>query len=277
MKYIIFCADDYGQNPTISQAIIELIRKNRLSATSCLTTSPYWLEHSRWLEPYKNQVDIGMHFNLTEGKPVSEGYANVHEKFSPVADLLKSAFLRRLDPVIIENEFEAQLDRFVQGVGQLPTFIDGHQHIHQFPVIRDAILKIYQRRLRVNKTYIRCVYDPRAIWRFKSSGYFKRLMIQFSGARAFKNALVQQKIPHNTSFSGIYDFADSAKYAGIFEHFLEQTGDQGLIMCHPGWESDDKNDEIAKSRFQEYQYFLSDAFIRACAVYGVAVSRLNIN
>src|SRR5690349_9878789 len=70
-KTVILCADDYGQNAAISQAIIELIKKNRLSATSCMVTSPDWLTQAKQLNSFNNQLDIGLHFNLTEGNFLS--------------------------------------------------------------------------------------------------------------------------------------------------------------------------------------------------------------
>ncbi len=67
MKSIILCADDYGQNASISQAIVELLKLKCLSAVSCMTTSPHWFSQASWLLPYKDYVDIGLHFNLTHG------------------------------------------------------------------------------------------------------------------------------------------------------------------------------------------------------------------
>ncbi|MEQ1767208.1 MAG: ChbG/HpnK family deacetylase, partial [Methylotenera sp.] len=35
MKSVIICADDFAQSSAIDEAIIQLIQKNRLTATSC--------------------------------------------------------------------------------------------------------------------------------------------------------------------------------------------------------------------------------------------------
>src|SRR3989338_3630816 len=99
-KCIILCADDYGQNKPISQAIITLIEKKRLSATSCLTTFPHWLEFAKFLQPYIDSIDIGLHFNLTEGDP---------GRVMSLSQLLKKAYLRQLDKQRILAEFNRQL------------------------------------------------------------------------------------------------------------------------------------------------------------------------
>lgn len=273
MKKIILCADDYGQNEAISQAIIALIKKNHLSATSCMTTSEEWETHSAWLLPYKQQIDIGLHFNLTEGQPLSSELLNSHG-FLPLKTLLTRAYWRTLDQAAIEAELNAQLNKFNQMMGQLPDFIDGHQHIHQFPMIRQAVFNVYEKRLKQTNCYLRSIYDPHFWLRLKQhKTYVKRLILQALGARAFKQALIAQHVPHNTSFAGVYEFAQSASYAAIFPKFLGEIKSGGLIMCHPGLQSNDANDVIARARYDEFKYLESDKFVQDCFANGVVLTR----
>jgi predicted glycoside hydrolase/deacetylase ChbG (UPF0249 family) len=245
MKRIVLCADDYGQNSAISQAIIDLLEKKRLSATSCLTTSADWFSHAHQLEPFKNQADIGLHFNLTEDTHLAE----------PVSRLILKSHLRLLNKKAIIAECHAQLDLFIQGTGRLPDFVDGHQHVHQFPVIREALLAVYEERLRDNQTYIRCTYNPYVLHRFQDVGYIKQMIIQLCGAREFKRQLLARKIPHNHTFSGIYDFKNAANYAEYFPQFVQQVQDGGLIMCHPALQNEiPGTDTIADARVIEYAY-----------------------
>ena len=44
---LILCADDFGQSEAIDLAIIDLIKKDRLSAASCMTLSPRWVESAK--------------------------------------------------------------------------------------------------------------------------------------------------------------------------------------------------------------------------------------
>lgn len=274
MKHIILCADDYGQNTAISQAVIDLVKKNRLTATSCMTNSYYWQSHAKWLAPYKDQIDIGLHFNLTEGSPLSKEMG--HDPI-PLNDLIIKAYLGRLNQVAIESELLTQIDQFVSGVGRLPDFIDGHQHIQQLPIVRKAILKVYEERFKASLCYIRCVNDPNAFFRYKDSGYIKKCIIQLCGASAFKKELIDHNIPHNSSFSGIYDFKDSKRFSSLFPSFLEDIKENGIIMCHPGMRSSDipdsEDDLIASSRFLEYEYLLSDQFTELCATKQITLGR----
>lgn len=250
MNNIILCADDYGQNAAISQGIINLIQAKRLSATSCLTTAQEWPNFALLLLSYQNQVDIGLHFNLTDGKPLTNANA-----FQSLPSLLIKSQCRQLNKKIIATEFHAQLDYFIETLGQAPDFIDGHQHIHQFPVIRDVILEIYDTRLRQHHSYIRSTYL------LKPFASLKHTIIQLSGAYHFKRQLQTYNIPHNTSFSGIYDFRHAKNYAQIFRQFLQEITKGGLIMCHPGLaDPEDTTDPIRHARIAEYEFFMSEEF-----------------
>ena len=96
-KNIILCADDYGQNEATSQGIIQLIQLNRLSATSCLTTTNNWPIHAQQLRPFHGQIAIGLHLNLTEQPTLQP------EAYRPLAKLILQAHLQQLDPKLIEN------------------------------------------------------------------------------------------------------------------------------------------------------------------------------
>lgn len=259
MKRIILCADDYGQNSAISQAIINLIKEKRLSATSCMTTGQDWIVYGQWLKPFQHLIDVGLHFNLTEGRGQS------------LNALIIKAYLRKLNQLDIEKELHHQLDQFELGLGRLPDFVDGHQHVHQLPIIRDALFTVYEKRLRQSGCYIRCTTQRTGFWNV--SAHVKLLIIQLCGAFALKSALLQRKIPHNSSFSGIYNFAKAKDFSRIFPRFLQDIQDRGLIMCHPGVQEHDSLDKISQSRFQEYQYFLSSEFNAECLAKQIALCR----
>jgi predicted glycoside hydrolase/deacetylase ChbG (UPF0249 family) len=273
-KRIILCADDYGQNPSISQAIIDLIAKNRLSATSCMVNSDYWPEHAKWLQPYFGKTHIGLHINFTEGKPLSTLFQQIYgQELLPLPKLLMDSVLRKIDKKAIAAEMNEQLDKFLMETNQLPDFLDGHQHVHHFPVIRDVLLEVYQRRLKNVGTYIRNVNDPHA-WQRIDSAYFKRMVIQLSGASTLQFEMRTRNIPHNTSFSGIYDFSQTNNVAKKFQQFLKQIQNGGLIMCHPGLQLSTEaiTDPIYAARHHEYEYFLSDQFLRDCVSQHVDIS-----
>lgn len=271
-KRIVLCADDYGQAPAISQGIITLIQNGRLSATSCMVNTAYWAEHAKWLMPYQAQIDIGLHFNLTEGKALSEPFIKTYGKtLWPLTTIMRKAFFHDLDKAVIEAECNAQLDRFQQALGFAPRFIDGHQHVHQFPVIRSVLLKVYEARLRAQNSYIRLAHEKIKPIDFIKD--FKKIVIQSTGVKGLRQMLETSQIPHNKTFAGIYSFSRVEGYEELFPQFLQEIGDKGLIMCHPGLASDTPGDAISHARHKEYRYFFSGKFLEDCVDHGIAIKR----
>jgi predicted glycoside hydrolase/deacetylase ChbG (UPF0249 family) len=271
-KRIVLCADDYGQALAISQGILNLLDKKRLSATSCIVNSPYWEEHSQWLKPFSSDADIGLHLNLTEGKPLSALYAQQYgEYFQPLSTLLCRALMRQLSLKVIEAECNAQLDQFQKKMGFLPNYLDGHHHVHQFPVIRDAVLKVYKERLQGTGSYIRLVQTVSA------PVCVKKLIIKAATQpHAFKKRLQRIKCPYNQTFNGIYTFSYASQYPQFFLEFLKKSSEGGLIMCHPSLPSSESLGGIGEARVMEYQYLMSDAFLRDCENQAVAVGRFKL-
>lgn len=257
-KSIVLCADDYGQAEAISQGILALVKLGRLSAVSCMVTTAYWPEHAKWLSPFHLQVDLGLHFNLTEGK-------------STLTKLIAKALFHRLHVSDIVTELNNQIDVFQKNMGFLPHFIDGHQHIQHFPIIRDALIEVYLKRFHDQKPYIRISNEKSKS--LAGIANVKKLIVEFLGIKALKNRLIEHKIPHNQSFSGMYAFSQEADYSKLFPEFLQAVGDKGLIMCHPGLASFFANDPIASARYREYEYFMSEKFIADCAKHGVIIER----
>jgi predicted glycoside hydrolase/deacetylase ChbG (UPF0249 family) len=270
MKRVILCADDYGQNESISQAIVELLQKSSLSAVSCLTTSAWWPACAELIKPYTQQIDIGLHFNLTEGRPLS---ANL-KSFYPLTQLILTSQFRLINKRAIAAELNAQIDAFMQAIGKEPDFIDGHQHVHQFPVIRDILLDIYEQRFPNRQVYVRstlCAKTP------KNIANRKQWIIHFCGAVAFKKMLLARNIPHNHSFSGIYDLSPTFDYAQAFATFLASVDDKGLIMCHPGFYDQSSSDVIGASRDNEFKFFNSSQFNDLLTSNTIQLSRFNFD
>lgn len=265
-KSIVLCADDYGQAPSISEAIIELLSLDRLSATSCMTNASDWSAHAKWLHPFKTTKDIGLHFNLTQGMPLSSEFRTLYgNRFFSLSRLLMRAYAGALDKSVILAECLAQIAAFQAEMGCSPDFIDGHQHVHQFPIVRDALLMAYQ-QMGAQKPYIRL---PALQWRIPE---WKKMVIACTGMKALGALLRQSNIPHNSSFSGSYDFASLEDYGRLFPHFLTEIEDRGIIMCHPGKNRENAGDPIAPARVKEWAYFKSDLFLADCEAHSITVS-----
>lgn len=274
MKKIVICADDYGYNHAVSKGILELIKARRISATSCMTNRDSWVSDAPAIKAYLQTADIGLHLNLTEGKPLTAMPSiTIEGQLPSVGELIKRVVLRKAKLAELSAEINAQLDAFEHAMGCVPAYIDGHQHVHHLPMVRQVLLAIYEKRLRQHQVYVRVSMTN---WRQALTARFPdSFLIATTGALKFRNLLQRFKVPHNTSFAGYYRFEQAQAYADIFPELLAQSKTGGLIMCHPGAASNDKNDAIANSRPYELAYFNSEQFSLDCQQANVKVVRFN--
>lgn len=262
IKNINLCADDFGLSAGISRGILKLVHHQRLSAVSCMVNKPAFDEYAEQLLNYRKQVQIGLHFNLTDG-PLCTGHPGFR-----LNTLLFKSHLGLLDRHSLTTEFILQLQSFVQTFGFLPDFIDGHQHVHQLPQVRSIILELYPKLMHESSPTLRATY-PFSGGKF----WFKGKILELTGGKAFVKSLTTRNIPHNPQFLGIYNFSPKNNYRDLFRFWLSQAKNEALIMCHPG-ERDAQWDTIAATRITELAYFSSDEFIQDCNEFNVQLKNV---
>lgn len=268
MRVINLCADDFGYHPAINQAILDLLGQGRLSATSVITNSSYWTLAASSLKRWLPYTQVGLHINLTEFEALSPGGRSV---IQPLPQLMRKAYRTQLATTAVAEEIEAQLQAFVDHLGVLPHYIDGHQHVHQLPIVRRALLKVYARYYPDASALIRI---PEQKWRATQLADWqigvKPMIIKMTGAKRLRRILQNRCIPHNQSFTGIYNFK-AKNYRSCFQYFLKQIDHEGWLMCHPA-AALIENDAIAQARVQEYAYLSSLAFNEDCHTSGIMLN-----
>lgn len=260
-KLIVVCADDYSLNPAINAGILDLLARQRLSAVSCMTQSPGWRDDARSLLPFHGQADIGLHFNLTH--PFSRALC------WRLQHLMCRATLRLLPAQKIRDSLVQQLDAFEAAMGTAPDFIDGHQHVHQFPQVRDILLKECLRRYPGRRPYIR------SLARMPGGNGFKAQILGMMGARALERSLQAHGIPHNAAFAGLYSLTPDPGWPGMMRDWLSLLPTGGLVMCHPA-QSIAAGDSIAAARVAEFGFLSSPEWPAMLADCGVQPGRLSI-
>ncbi len=264
-RTLAVCADDFGIAPGISSAIATLAGAGRLTATTCLVNGPHWPEAARALRALPRSVELGLHLNLTEGAPRSRQLAARWPAFPDVRRMIVLAQLGRLPRGELRDELDAQLAAFVAGVGRAPDFIDGHQHVHHLPVVRDLVLDLAE--------HIRPRPAVRSTARLLGRGStVKRWVIERTGGRALGAELRRRGLPHNHALLGAYGF-DRPDYGALVREWLAHVpADGALLFCHPGRAlPSDPPDAIAAAREREFAYLGSAAFGDDLAAAGVAL------
>jgi len=253
MKTLALCADDFGMSPGVSRCIANLAARGRINATSCLTNARDWRETAPMLKDVPDAVDVGLHFNLSEGEPLSAPLRRAWPQFPSLPSLIAKAHLRALPMDAIAAEFDAQHAAFVDALGREPAFVDGHQHVHHLPGVRRVVLDAIARW--PVRPAVRNTGDVRG------PGFgIKRALIAGTGGRALRDELRRRGIANNATLVGVYDFVPGS-YRQWMQGWLRSVTDDGaLLFCHPG-AADGVGDAIAKARGPEADYLAGDAFM----------------
>ena len=266
MSGFVLCADDFGMTAGVSRGILSLCEHGRISATSAVTSMSHWPEFAAELLPFAARIDIGLHLNLTLGSPLTEmpGFA-AGSAFPAIGAVARRALSKSLPLTQIEFEIEAQLSAFEDAMQRPPDYLDGHQHAHALPGIREAVMSVLTRRYGNRLPWLRDPADgPLPILR-RGVEVAKALGVA-AMTRGFGDLARQRRIATNTGFSGFSAFDARRDYGADFARFLVAPGTRHLVMCHPG-EIDgelSRIDSVVETRPIELAYLLSERFEALC-------------
>lgn len=262
-KLITICSDDFGQNRSIDDGILKLINLGRLHAVTVFTESPRWQQSSAQLQPFEHQIDIGIHLNLTESFP------DFPKKYS-LNKLLMLSHLRWLNKDAIKSIFRKQIELFQAQMGRLPDFLDGHQHIHAFPVINQALQEVILEFWGNNPTlYVR---DSSKLT-FSFDGFLFKKIILHLACRHLTKKMATIDVPTTSSFTGVYDFNSQANYAQLVNDWLATSKPHTLMMCHPACDPMSDEDALHEARVNEFNYLSSNQFLSDCERLRVKLTR----
>lgn len=266
-KLLAVCADDFGLSQAVSDAIVHLAQEGRINAISCMTNAPYWKKAASALKHIPTSVGTGLHLNLTEGLPLSPELAHIWPCLPSLPTLMARAHLGLIPVAAVSCEIRAQWAAFALACDVQPMYVDGHQHVHQFPGIRQALLSAFD-QLKVRPAV-------RNTAQLIGPGFaFKRWVIRHSGAQRLQAELQQRNLQHNTALLGAYDFK-SINYRALMQAWLAALPSPGgLLFCHPGLAANNRaGDPIGAARQREFIYLSSDDFTQDLASANVMLGR----
>ena len=271
------CADDYALSPGVSRGILEALGAGRLSATSVMTTRPFWPKGAHELRQFKAKADIGLHLNLTVGSPLGDMPAFAATGRLPeISHVLKAARRNELPEAEIGQEISRQLDGFCEHFDAAPAFVDGHQHVQVLPQIRAALFACLEEKAFSGKVWLRDSSDrPSRVLRRRVE-LTKALGIAWLG-RGFAREAARRGFVTNDGFAGFSAFDPAHDYAADFARYLRAPGRRHLIMCHPGYCDEElvATDPVTRSRERELSFLLSPAFTAMLARKRARLARLS--
>lgn len=288
-RAIIINVDDLGLSNAVNDAVIHLAERGRIGASSYMVGGTVSAGDIQRLIDLS--VDIGLHLDLTGVFPSAlRGSLN---------SIIVASYLRRLKPAQVTDIIKQQFDAFEDCFGRAPVFIDGHQHIHQFPIIRECLARELSTRYTIEDKYsISARVTTPLMHDFKSWTIYKL------GGQAWRKLCEDHHIATNTLFGGVYGFDVSRiELEALWEKWLhsapctdglppalhthvayiEPLGTYAqygsttppihsvpnslpnnlsttLIMCHPAVPNNSWQDEIKVAREREYEWLMSNKF-----------------
>lgn len=245
MARLILCSDDFAYSRAISETIAELAGAGKINAISCMAAMPGWAEDAALLYPLPLDIQVGLHLTLTDETPLTAMPSHAPRGKMPGIDALaRLAARHRVALAEIEAEVRAQFDAFIDGLGRPPAFVDGHQHAHALPDIREIVLAETARR--APEAWVRDCTDRLSA--MMARPFAGKAVGSAWHSRGLRRAAEAHGLRCNDSFAGHYDFASD--YRELFPQFLREPGEMHLVMCHPGAGARPE-DAIAAARVRE--------------------------
>lgn len=240
-RRLCICADDYGMSAGINAAVLNLAERGRISATGCMVLRSAWKAGAQRLGALSPLLlDTGLHLDLSH-LPGRDGAD------SSLGRLIAACYARAVDRTWLREQVRMQLSMFEDAMGRAPSFVDGHRHVHQLPVVRDILVQEMSDRYASQPPWLRSTAPERTTrWLRKQD------LIYALGGRALRRLARQHAMPTNRRLLGVYAFDDAVPYRRLLGGWVDACADRDVLMCHPSL-SRLPSDPIAEARCREYR------------------------
>lgn len=131
-KLLIVNADDFGLSEGVNQGIIEAHERGIVTSASLMVRQPA-AEQGADYARRNSRLAVGLHLDLGEWAFREGEWVSLYQVV-PLDDA-----------VAVGRELERQIDVFERLVGQMPTHLDSHQHVHLREPIRRVTLAAAER------------------------------------------------------------------------------------------------------------------------------------
>ncbi|WP_179281366.1 carbohydrate deacetylase [Paenibacillus sp. XY044] len=139
-RQVIINADDFGLSPAVNRGIIEAYLAGGITSTSMMVNMPGLADTVNAARSLPG-LGVGLHFNLTYGRPLSDPAA-VPSLVREDGIFLDGKIRRIRNASDVAAELDAQWNRFLE-TSLVPTHLDSHQLLHQDdPVIYQVMAEL---------------------------------------------------------------------------------------------------------------------------------------
>lgn len=269
---IIINADDFGMTKSVNQAIFEIAKAGSLTSTTVMVNMPYAYEAKDLLNL---NISIGLHFNLTEGKPVSPANSIRSLVDNRGIFLGKPEFVRRISAGKVKQdevlaELEAQYNKLYEIIGERLDHMDSHQGLNKLNVVSSALLKFGKKKkipsIRVyTKYYIKKSGDNYTV-KFPHLNSFR----EFGIKRVLVETFLRYRVRLISKYYGHPDgllVSPSHNAIDVFKALADADPKQFPdvlveIPFHPAVNTDGLiHTKLLQERIDEYEFLISKDFL----------------
>jgi chitin disaccharide deacetylase len=256
----VVCADDFALDRGVIEATLALIKLGRVTATSVLVDSPNWRAVAPELKAVADRADVGLHLNLTQALGAGTSAWRL-------PSLLVQSTLRFLPRWRVQDLVQRQLVAFADAFGRRPDFVDGHQHVHQLPIVRDVLIEALLALESQSPPWLRVCRPP------VSETNRKARFIGTLGADSLHELARGAGFPTSRYLVGVYGFnLRRDAYLARVRKWLEGGPDGTVFMCHPSSKASAK-DPIGAARRMELGILAGEPYANALAGAGIMAVR----
>ncbi len=281
MKLLIN-ADDAGMDPARNQGIFESMEHGVLRNMSVIVAQAGWEDiaqrvKGQWGQGQggKGQMGVGLHFNLTAGKPLVKGHKTLVRgdgSFLDKTEIYRRAILGQIDTREAAKELTAQLKMFKE-IGIKSSHLDGHNHVHILPGVREAVAQVMPKGLWVRIPWER--NEPAVAPQSENTSALSHDVFRF--IRGINYCATEALKLWRGHFRYVDDFSGTKATWDVtlsnFKKAVKQLKGQVCeLMCHPGGEPDRFSGPFSKlkERQLEHDVLVSNEFkkflMRSCVV-----------
>ncbi|MBP3437548.1 MAG: ChbG/HpnK family deacetylase [Clostridia bacterium] len=257
MQKIIVTADDYGMCDVVDKAIDAGIENGIITTTNVMLNMET-LHNAKDLRARYPHISVGVHFNVTTGKPVGDPkeiptLVNENGSFWTIGEFKKRYSKRLISPDDLERELEAQCALFEQTCGTADywnTHENSSLHTKAFKVFEKVAKK---HGIKATRTFQRVYFDKHGL---SLKTELREFLVKNFFNLWFTNIRKTFKMPT----ARVVSFDKISKTEGdILMNALKKDGRQLIeVVFHPATVADSPYfGNISTERVKEYEFVSS--------------------
>ncbi len=260
MIRLIVNADDFGLTPGVSRGIVTAHKDGIVSSTTLMVNMPAAPEAVAMAREHPG-LHLGLHLVVTAGRPVLPP-GQVPSLVDAEGHFRKGFRALRLTAKLAEValEWEAQLDRFEELVGRLPTHLDSHHDAHLAPGLTEIAVALAKRR---GVKAMRAVFPRDLPWQTSLLRLDPTDLIYARYAGRAARVIEDSGLAHPRRTVGLVRLREELSVAAVAGWLRSLRPGSAELITHPGFVDDELRaiSSLTDKRERELR-IMTDAHLR---------------